>query len=233
MAEVIYHKELAIKRLAVQYKESTKLIAYIEALLVEADTLEAVFQSLLADRWIDTAEGVNLDILGAIVGQPRILIDATILSYFGYLTAPGAQSFGSVLDPALGGRFRGVDEATAGNRGLTDEEYRVFIRARVIKNSTLTTIQEIIDAIKFVVGVEQVILVEGTTFYTIQIGKELTTNEKIFISNTDLIPKPAGVGVGYQEYDATAAFGFGGIPTSRGFGTTLDPNVGGKFASII
>lgn len=233
MAESIEHQDLAISRLAVQYSESVNLIAYIQTLLTEADTLEQVFQGLLTDRWIDTAEGANLDIIGALVGQPRILVDATALSYFGFLTATGAASFGSILDPAVGGRFRAIDEITTGNRELTDDEYRVFIRARIIKNSTMATIQEIIEAVKFVLDVDQVILVEGATSYIVQIGKELTANEKIFITNTDLIPKPAGVGVGYQEYDATAAFGFGGIPTSLGFGTIGDPNIGGKFASII
>lgn len=232
MSDLINHKELAESRVVTQFKESN-LIDYIKALLVEADTLEQVFQSLLTDRWIDTAQGVQLDILGAIVGQPRILVDALILSYFGFFPNSGASSFGSVLDPSLGGRFRSKDESTTGNRKLTDNEYRVYIRARIIKNSIIPTLPETLSFFKFLFDVDQIIIVDGDMHYTVQIGRILTSNEKAFLLNTDLVPKVAGVGVGYQEYEAESAFGFKGIPTSKGFGSINDPSIGGKFSSII
>jgi hypothetical protein len=233
MAELINHKELAESRLATQFKESINLINYLKALLVEADNLEQVFQDLLNKRWIDTAEGVQLDIIGAIVGQPRILVDATILSYFGFSPDPGAQSFGTVNDPSIGGRFRGKDESTTGNRGLTDDEYRVYIRARIVKNSIIPTLPELLSFLKFLFEVEQIIIIDGAMHYTVQFGRILTANEKAFLLNTDLVPKVAAVGVSYQEYEADSAFGFGGIPTSKGFGSVNDPSIGGKFSSII
>ncbi len=233
MTDQINHKELAESRLATEYKESTKLIAYIKALLVEADTLEQVFQDLLTKRWIDTATGINLDIIGSIVGQPRVLIDATVLSYFGYATAPGATSFGTITDPGIGGRFRSAGEPTTGNRRLTDDEYRLFIRARIVKNSISPTIPQTISFFKFLFDVDQIIIVDGPMFYTLQIGTPLTANQKAFLLNTDLIPKVAAVGVSYQEYDDDSAFGFSGIPSSLGFGSVNDTSIGGRFASII
>jgi len=233
MTDVINHKELAIKRLAVEFRESTNLIAYIKTLLVEADTLEEVFQDLLEKRWIDTAEGVQLDVVGAIVGQPRILVDATILFYFGFATAPGAQSFGTLTDPNVGGRFRSKDELTTGNRTLTDDEYRLFIRARVIKNSITPTLPALQDFLKFLFNVDQVIIIDGKMHYNVQIGRILTLNEKAFLLNTDLVPKVKSVGASYQEYDSTNAFGFKGVPTSLGFGSVNDSSIGGKFSTII
>ncbi len=233
MSNQIDHIVLAESRLATQFRESANLIAYIKALLVESNTLEQVFQDLLDKRWIDTAEGINLDIVGSIVGQSRILVDATILSYFGFATAIGAQSFGTVLDPGIGGRFRSVEESVTGNRELTDEEYRVFIKARVIKNSIIPTIQETTSFFKFLFDVAQVIVLDGTMNYTVQIGRLLTANEKAFLINTDLVPKVAAVGVSYQEYEYDNAFGFEGVPSSLGFGSVNDLNIGGKFASIV
>lgn len=233
MSDTIDHKQLAESRLATQFRESTNLINYIRSLLVEADNLEQVFQDLLNDRWIDTAEGINLDIIGSIVGQQRVLVDATALVYFGFINALGADSFGTVLDPSIGGRFKGKDEPTTGNRTLTDDEYRVFIKARVIKNSIIPTLPETTKFFRFLFDVAQVIIIDSDMRYTVQIGRLLTDNEKTFLLNTNLVPKVAAVGVGYQEYEYNNAFGFGGVPTSLGFGSVADPSLGGKFASII
>ncbi len=233
MSITIDHKVLAESRLATQFKESTNFINYIKTLLVEANSLEEVYQDLLTERWVDTAVGINLDILGVIVGQPRILVDATILSYFGYLTAPGAQSFGTLLDPGIGGRFKSKDEPTTGNRELTDDEYRVFIKARVIKNSIIPALPETISFFRFLFNVSQVIIIDGSMRYTVQIGRLLTENEKAFLLNTDLIPKVTAVGASYQEYEFNNAFGFEGIPNSLGFGSVNNPSIGGKFATII
>jgi len=232
MSDLINHKELAESRVVTQFKESN-LIDYIKALLVEADTLEQVFQSLLTDRWIDTAQGVQLDILGAIVGQPRELVDAAILSYFGFFPNSGSSSFGSTLDPSIGGRFRSKDESTTGNRELSDNEYKVYIRARIIKNSIIPTLPETLSFFKFLFDVDHIVIIDSNMHYTVQIGRILTPNEKAFLINTDLVPKVAGVGVGYQEYESELAFGFGGIPTSKGFGSVNNSSLGGKFSSII
>lgn len=233
MSDQIDHKELAESRLAVQFTESVNLIAYIKALLLEADTLEQVYRDLLEKRWIDTAKGVNLDIIGSIVGQSRVLIDATVLFYFGFDPNPGASSFGTIKDVGIGGRFKSIDEPTTGNRRLTDDEYRLFIKARIVKNSISPTIPQVISFFRFLFEVDQIIIVDGPMFYTLQIGTPLTANQKAFLLNTDLIPKVTAVGVSYQEYDADSAFAFKGIPTSLGFGSVNNPNIGGKFAAII
>ena len=127
MATPIDHEELAISRLVSQFREATTLIAYIQALLSEANTLEEVGHSLITGRSLDGAVGVQLDILGEIVGQPRVLIDATTTPYFGFQGAPNAQSFGDINDPTVGGRFRSVDEQATGYRTLSDEEYRFYL----------------------------------------------------------------------------------------------------------
>lgn len=234
MSDIIDHEALAISRLATEFRESTNLIAYIKTLLIEADTLEQVFQDILDKRWIDTAEGVNLDIVGVIVGQPRVLVDATLLFYFGFDPAAAAESFGSVNDPSVGGRFRAVNEPITGNRELTDDEYRVFIRARVIKNSVIPTVNSLTSFFKFLFEVDQVIIVDIQTMqYSVQIGRILTENEIVFLNNTDLVPKVAAVGVSYIEYDITDVFAFAGIPNSKGFGSVSDPSIGGKFGNIL
>lgn len=233
MIEKIDHEELAISRLATQFREAANLIAYIQTLLREANNLEDVFFQLLNERSLDTAIGAQLDIIGEIVGQSRILVDAESFKYFGFEGNPSAQSFGSVNDPAVGGRFVAIGEPTTGFRKLSDDEYRLFIRARITKNRTSSTPEEIIAQIKFIFDAPLVVLVEGNTSYTISIGKILSPNEKAILEN-DIIPKTLGVKATYvSEFDPTSFFGFSGMPGSGGFGSVNDPFIGGKFAQLI
>lgn len=233
MVDLINHKELAVSRLATQYKESINLINYIKALLTEADTLEEVFQDLLEKRWIDTAEGVNLDIIGVIVGQSRGVADADAFEYFGFLPNVIAKSFGKFGDPLIGARFRSFGEPIVGVRFLSDNEYRAFIRARILRNYTKSTPEDIIAQIKFVFDIDLVLLTEGTTSYSISLSKLLSNSEKFLLQN-DIIPKTAGVSVSYVvEFDNENFFGFLGIPGAKGFGTHVEETDDGKFAGLI
>lgn len=234
MVDVIDHKALAESRLANQFKKSVNLIAYIKALLSEADTLEQVYQSLLNDRWIDTAEGVNLDILGAIVGQSRELIDAEIFDYFGFAGDPQSQTFGSFGLPSIGGRFRSFYEETQGLRNLNDDELRLFIRARIARNSTKSTPEDIMSFVKFLFNTSVVLFIDGDTRYEISIGRLSSINDKSIIEDLDIIPKTAGVNAIYvAEFDEDDFFGFQGIPKAQGFGAIGEPEEGGTFGNLI
>lgn len=196
MTTSIDHQQLGLSRLATQFRESVNLIAYLTTLLREANDLEQVYQDLLNNRWVDTAVGVQLDIIGEIVGQPRELVDAVGFEYFGFDTAPASETFGDLNDAGVGERFISLGEPETGNRVLNDDEYRAFIRARIIKNSVVPTIQATIDAIKLILpDITTVTIVEDGTDMkaTIDFGRTLTPNEEIFVTNTDLIPKPTGV----------------------------------------
>jgi len=231
----IDHKSLAESRLATQYRDSLKLIAYIKALLYEADSLESVLRDLLEKRWIETATGVSLDILGSIVGQTREFIDAEIFEYFGFDDNPIAQSFGTLSDVGVGGRFRAVGESTEGIRLLTDDEYRVFIKARIVRNSTSSTPEEIIAQLRFLFDSPVILIREALeASYEISIGRRLSLNDKSIISQTDIVLKTAGVSASYiTEFDSNDFFSFQGIPGSLGFGSVSNTELGGQFGQLI
>ncbi len=231
---IIDHKNLAISRLVTQFRESTNLISYIRTLLLEANNLEDVFHSILNERWIDTAIGVQLDILGSIVGQPREIIDSELFGYFGFAINLESGSFGSVDNVSIGDRFREVNEPTFGKRMLSDSEYRLWIRARIITNTTSSTPEDIINQIKFFIETEQVLFFDGDTEYTVSIGKILTNEEKSTLLNSDIVPKTAGVKVKYlSQYDYNDFFGFQGVPNSFGLGSVSNTELGGKFGKLI
>tara|TARA_R110000744_G_scaffold20470_1_gene53725 strand:- start:741 stop:1442 length:702 start_codon:yes stop_codon:yes gene_type:complete len=231
---IIDHKTLAISRLATQFRESTNLISYIRTLLLETNTLEGVFHSLLNERWINTAIGVQLDILGSIVGQPREIIDAELFGYFGFAVNLESGSFGSLDNPSEGERFRANKEPVFGKRLLSDSEYRLWIRARIITNKTSSTPEDIIVQIKFFIEAEQVLFVDGDTEYTVSISKILTAEEKSTLLNSDIVPKTVGVKVNYlTQYEFSSFFGFQGVPSSLGLGSVNYPDLGGKLGKLI
>ena len=230
----IDHEALAVSRVATQFRESTNLISYLKALLLEANTLEQVFSDLIEKRWIDTAEGSQLDIIGSIVGQPRIIVGAELFGYFGFAVNLESGPFGSLYDPTLGDRFRSNSEPTVGNRILSDTEYRLFIRARISKNRTSSTPEDIIDQIKFIVGAGQVLFDDGDTEYSVSVGKVLSSEEKSVLINTDIVPKTVGVRINYiTQYDFNNFFGFKGMPNSAGMGSLNDPQLGGQLGQLI
>ena len=197
MIDPINHKELAVSRLATQFRESTNLINYIRTLVNESDNLEQVFNDILSTRAIDTSSGVNLDILGSLVGQNQEIVTKEI-PFFGFFPGSNSLSFGSVNDPSLGGRFRSVNERANLTRLLSDEEYRIWIRAKIVRNSTNSTPENIISMLGFVLGLTNVKFEDGDTEYTVVIQQELTEEQRIVL-NSNIIPKTLGVSVNYVE----------------------------------
>jgi len=65
------HVGVALGKLLHQFKNSTDLKNFFSALLSPLQTTEDDLMDLYSLRWPDSAVGLNLDTLGAIVGQPR------------------------------------------------------------------------------------------------------------------------------------------------------------------
>lgn len=65
------YTSLALSRLAGQFSNSPKLQGLISAIAGQLALLELEADLLMTDRWIDTAQGVQLDGCGYIVGEAR------------------------------------------------------------------------------------------------------------------------------------------------------------------
>lgn len=71
MTEIETHVETALSRLTESLRGKPKTEGLVKALAGYAQTVESALQGLYDGTRIDTAEGVALDALGAIVGQAR------------------------------------------------------------------------------------------------------------------------------------------------------------------
>lgn len=70
-AHITDHKSAALARLAQQLKGKTKLELFMGAFASRYQGPEDALWQLYTERWLDTAVGVQLDVLGRIIGQPR------------------------------------------------------------------------------------------------------------------------------------------------------------------
>ncbi len=224
MIDPINHSDLAISRLAVQFKESENLIGYIRALVAEGDELETVFQQLLNERSISTAVGVQLDILGELVGQSRSVIDGAFVKYFGFANNPNGDGFNT--EPYWDGQAPLI---TTGF--LTDDQYRNYIRAKAFTNHATGVHEDFVAVFKLLFGEDTKVMTEnlGNANARIYIGHDFTAEDELLIRSSKknkILPRAAGVGVEYVKFPAGGPFGFSANPLAGGF------NTGGFFSLI-
>lgn len=85
LSQILNYAETAAARLLAQYRERPRLRALVRELAGEVQAAEDALWGMVAQTSIDTAEGVWLDRLGAIVGEARE--GATDTDYRKYIRA--------------------------------------------------------------------------------------------------------------------------------------------------
>lgn len=228
--------ETARERVTEAWKEKEVFDKFLQLLVLGTVELQTVLKDLMQLRSIDTAVGAQLDILGDIVGQPRELLQADLYQFFGFQGALNANSYGDVNNPAVGGRWRDYGQAIGGNIQLDDDTYRLFIKAKIYKNTTTSTPEEFIQVIKMIFGNDlRVQISEGVAEINVLFGRTLSTFERVlidYVSYTQgypsrLITKTVGVGINFGEFRDNDYFGFQGAPGAKGYGDLIeDPSVG-------
>ncbi len=231
--EKLDHVALGTSRIIQQYKDKAKFVALIELLTGKVQDMEDAFHAMLLLTDIDAMGGTNLDTIGVIVGQPRELVDAADLPFFGFLDDASAFSFGDLNDSSIGARFISLGEDETESVLLSDQEYRLFLRARIAKNNTSARPEDMIEQLKLLFSIDDVEYNEGLMTISLGVGKILDAFEIYIIENYDLFPKPAGVRIAYvYNYTSGDVFAFAGT-SGQGFGDVNDGSVGGHFAGLL
>lgn len=218
--------EEARDRITEAFKNKDIIDRYLQLLLDQQESIQQVFKDLLQKRSIDEATGATLDIIGEIVGQPRELISADLFNYFGFQGALKADTFGDLGISTIGSRFYDFGTPLGGNVLLDDETYRLFIKAKILKNRTASTPEEFLAFVNFLLGTENTAIFEGQSEYTVLFGRELSAFEQVLLNYVStsqgypsrLIPKTVGVRINFGWFLNENYFGFQGAPGAKGFG---------------
>ena len=233
---------VARSRVTELFKEKPIFDRYLQLLIDEDVEIQNVFKDLMQKRSINTATGEQLDIIGRIVGQPRELIDTALLEYFAFQGYPNAMPYGDLNDTSLGGLYYDLNDPLAGNTLLNDEQYRLFIKAKIIKNTTSITPNQFLEFISFVFGVNiNNVVAEGNAEFTVMLGKNLSSFERVLLNYVSysegypsrFVPKPIGVRINFGQFNSNNFFGFQGAPNAKGYGDLNDLSTGGVYAGLI
>lgn len=224
--ETIDYLTEARDRVTYQFKDKDIIDRYLQLLIQQQTILQDTLKDLLQKRSIDTATGATLDIIGEIVGQQRELISADLYTFFGFAGVTSAGGYGDINNPYVGAVWYDFGKPTGGNILLDDETYRLFIKAKILKNTTASTPEEFISFINFLFGTTLTFVSEGNAEFTVFFGRELSTFEIALLSYTSnsqgytsrLIPKTTGVKINFGIFQQDSYFGFQGMPNAKGYG---------------
>lgn len=236
--------EEARSRVTEAFKDKPVFDSYLQLISNYSMEMQAMFTSLGYERWIDTAVGAQLDILGNIVGQDRVIVGGDLIEFFGYLGALNAESYGTLYDPTIGGYYRGKNQAIGADYILNDETYRIFIRAKIIKNTTRSTPEDIMRFIKFVFPQVDRVFIEKSEYGEADISifsNNLTLLERGLITyflvgktyTTYFVPKTLGVKYNITFVEALSYLGFYGQSGVGPWGDLNNPATGGIWYSVI
>jgi len=238
-AATIDHVALGLSRVAAQYQNSPNFLAYISALMAQSQDVERAFLQIATIADIDASVGVQLDVLGQIVGISRYVKDSLPVAFMGWDSQPGARSLGEEGLADIGARLRDENESESSTNAASDAQYRLFLRARIARNHTTGTVESVQNALRYVFGAEIVIVDDKNNMsFDISVGKRLSYTEQVLLYLLAIIPKPAGVRIATRSFfDPNFTFGFEGSPWALTFGDenqrhaiTRDLLLGGDFS---
>lgn len=201
------HALIAWQHWPAQFRDGSRLEALVRGLAQPLNDGQAAALQLLNDRWLDTAEGQQLDGIGDIVGLPRIIDDVVYVQFFGFVGQPGIAGFGE-------GRLRRRGESiTGGSTTLLDPEYRRLLYWKIAVNNGHGTAPEIIAALKPILAVSRVIVQDvGNAKIAVWVNRLPGMSDPLMVNAEKWVPKAAGVGLQLSASNDTP-FGF----LSQGF----------------
>jgi hypothetical protein len=173
-------------RIYAQYRNEPKALAWYAITRALGDEIGTTAEVVRKMYDIDANIGEQLNIIGRIVVASRNFLANTPLSVsqFGDVDA----EFGD-LDAVFSELFIGTDSL------MSDEFFRLVIRAKIVKNNGDATIESILDGVTFLIpGANVVRVIDGEDMsFSIEFNGNITDLERWALLNGKLIQKPQGV----------------------------------------
>ena len=174
-------------RIYAQYRDKPKAVAWYAIARALGGSIEAAAQAVRKSYDIDTAVGKQLNVIGRIVVAPRSFVGSIPMNP-GLFDLTDGDQFGD--DDAM---FSALTIDQDGQ--LSDELYRLVIKAKIVKNNGDATIENILDGMNFLLPKADVLRVtDGEDMsFSIEFYGQITNLERFALLNAGLVPKPQAV----------------------------------------
>lgn len=174
-------------RIYAQYRDKPKAVAWYAIARQLGGSIEAAAQAVRKSYDIDTAVGEQLNVIGRIVVAPRSFVGSIPMNPALFDLTDGDE-FGD--DGAM---FSALTIDQDGQ--LSDDLYRLVIKAKIIKNNGDATIENILDGMNFLLPRADVLRVtDGEDMsFSIEFYGQITNLERYALLNAGLVPKPQAV----------------------------------------
>lgn len=221
-----------------QYWDQPNARAEVDALASQWEPAHTLYGAFPSAFDVDIATGDRLDIIGRIVGLPRVVPFVLAKVAFGFSENPNGRRFDDKFLSIVGsGPFQDRFAPAYSDLTLDDATYRLFIKAAIARNNgsaylvsdSRTSIQDVISALfdghAYVLDKRDMTLV-------LYVSPLFDLELMAAILTLDLLPKPQGV-----RYDVVIqaapgeTFGFSDNLSALGFADKFDiTQAGGRFA---
>lgn len=174
------------KRIYSQYRDKPKFVDWLSIARRLGGSINDAALAVRESYDIDKAQGVQLDTIGRIVVFPRDFISQITM-----LTAEF-----DLLDGAECGDGDAVfSEATVANDALmSDELYRLAIKAKIMKNNGDATIEEILESFQFLIAPEFLRINDTEDMrFSIEFSGNIPPIKRWALFNVNLMQIPQGV----------------------------------------
>lgn len=189
-------------RIYAQYRDKPKAVDWYSIARKLGGSLEDAAEAVRKSYDIDTAVGEQLNVIGRIVVAPRSFVGSIPMNPALFDLTDGDE-FGD--DGAMFSALT-IDQ----DAQLSDDFYRLVIKAKIIKNNGDATIENILDGMNFLLPRADVLRVtDGEDMsFSIEFYGQITELERFSLLNAGLVPKPQAVGFnGFLEGFGMVEFG--------------------------
>lgn len=186
-------------RIYAQYRTKPKAVAWYEIARKMGGSLEDAAEAVRKSYDIDSAVKEQLDVIGRIVVAPRSFVGNVPMNP-AMCAQPDGAEFGDSTQMCSALTIAQDDQ-------LSDELYRLVIKAKIIKNNGDATIENILNGMNFLLPNAEILRVtDGEDMsFSIEFYGQITNLERYALLSAGLVPKPQGVRFnGFLEaYDYT------------------------------
>jgi hypothetical protein len=222
------HADIAWSHFLAQHVNKSNTENFVKAFYQPFNVLDKALNDLYTKRWLDIAEGVQLDGIGSIVGITREVPNSVYLPFFGFTSQPSGRGFGEA-------RMRRRREPYATSNFLGDEDYRIALHSKIALNNGHGTAEELMYAVNTALRVTGTrVLDVGNGNARIYINDFILPNDPRYSILLDNLAKAGGVKLWPYFVDVDFTFGFLNQQIYYGFGIgILARSPGSNIPSIV